>query len=394
MVFGALAAVAVCAACGGQSIRRGDGDSGASGEGNAGSGGSNGARDGSGPKGGTTSTGGGASSSGGSGARDKPPPLDGGATGVGAVGAGATSGTANGTGGGTSPGGGGTPARGGSGGTSAAGGSSGSIAVGGSSGCANPTRIPLVPDPTGWIDSSTLCDGIGVQGSWFAFGDQYGEAKCLKVGLHMPSECAFIAQPDPNAAAFPNMNGFMHTTGTADKVLPCPGTLTTAGCPNFDYQNMWGAGIGFDLDADPAELGGVRHTWNALQAIANGIEFTIDQVPVSGLRVEFPMALTDAECDLASPPLPHGSTTDDHTAGAPYWGAQSRGDGMYPNSPVVAGVNQILWGDIESPKVAAFVFDPARLIGVRFHVPASSTSSVAYDFTISNVTVLRSVPLD
>jgi hypothetical protein len=381
VVLGALAALVLPAACGGQSIRRGDGESGASGEGNAGSGGSNGARDSGGPKGGTTSTAGSASSTGGSGARDnEPPPVMGGATG-----AGATSGSAGATAGGTSPGGGGTAARGGSG---------GSIAIGGGGGCANATRIPLLPDATGWIDSSSLCDGIGVQGSWFVFGDQYGDASCLDPGNHMPSECAVILQPDPKGTIFPNMNGFMQTAGTVERILPCPSGLTTSGCPEHDYAHMWGAGIGFDLNADPAELGGAHHVWNAEQFLANGIEFTIQGMPMPGLRVEFAMALTDAECDAASPPLPHGSTTDDLPTGAPYWGAQSRGDHIYPNSPVLAGVNQILWDEIQPPELGYYVFDPSRLISVRFHVPPNASSSMAYGFTVSNVTVLRSLPLD
>ena len=376
VVLGALAALGLVAACGGQSIRRSGGDSGEGGEGNAGTGGSNGARD-SGPKGGTTSTGGSASSNGGTGARDKPPPLVGGATG-----AGATSGSGNDTSGGTSPG---------SGGGTAAGGSGGSIPVG----CADPTRIPLVPDETGWIQLGSTCDSIGVQGGWFAFADSYGDATCTLRGKHMGSECARVNTPNLHAESFPNQSGEMHTAGVAEQVLPCVAGITTAGCPDHDWANMWGAGIGFDLNhAPPSDVELVRQPWNATHVLATGIEFTLDSETLPGLRVEFPMTLTDAECDAASPPLPHGSTTDDHTAGAPYWGAQARGDGVYPPSPIVLGVNQIRWEDVQAPKLGTYTFDPSRLLGVRFHVPTSSATSAPYDFTISDVAVHRAVPLD
>jgi len=384
LVLGALAAFVLSAACGGQSIRRADGDdaSGTGGGGHAGSG----ARDAGGATGGTTSSGGNASSSGGTGARDnKPPPALGGATG-----AGATSGSGNDTGG-TSAGG-TTPA---SGGTTAAGGSGGGVAVGGGTSCADPTRIPLPPDATGWIDPSALCDTIGVQGSWYVFGDQYGDATCLKPGLHMPAECAVITTPDPFADAFPNVNGAMHTAGVVEQILPCPAGLMTSGCPSNDYANMWGAGIGFDLNADPAELGGARHVWNAAQSLVYGIEFTIKGAAFPPrLRVEFPMALTDEECAAASPPLPAGSTTDDLPIGAPYWEAQSGGDGTYPMSPASAGVNRLKWDEVQPPKLGYYTFDPSRLLGVRFHVPTTTSGNYSYDFTIANVVALRYIPLD
>jgi hypothetical protein len=277
-----------------------------------------------------------------------------------------------------------------------AGGSSGASGTGGT-GATDPTGTVLQPSADGWMDAMDVWNDVGVQGSWYPYGDQYGtgegDAKCTMVGMHAPSECSTITMPPPPPAmGFPNVGGVMCTSGDIGQVLACVGDLPTrcptcTGCPTYDYSTMWGAGIGFDLNADKGEEGGTKHVWDPAMYGIIGIEFTIDAVPLPGLRVEIPMMLTDAERAMVTPPLPAGSTTDSHPDGAPYWGAG--GGGMYPNSPVMMGVNRVLWSDITPPRTGNYVFDTTRMLGVQFHVPASTSARGMYNFCISNVKLLR-----
>jgi hypothetical protein len=293
----------------------------------------------------------------------------------------------------------------GSGGSGATGGSG---TTGGSGGTGNTDCMPggntkLVPNDTGWIDKTDLCNDVGVQGAWYPYGDQYGTGngakKCLTWGNHMPAECAQITTPNPEVMAFPNVNGEMHTAGTAETVLPCiagskAATTPTSGCnplPGNDYASMWGAGIGFDLNADkgPPEGTGMKSVWNPADHGVVGIRFTIVNAPPK-LRVEFPMMLTAAEA-AADTPVPVTTmppTTDDHSAGAPYWQAQKLGDGKYPASPVVEGVNTVLWSEVQVPKLGVYTWDPARILGIQWHVPTGS-APLNYDFTIKDVTFVR-----
>jgi hypothetical protein len=266
-------------------------------------------------------------------------------------------------------------------------------------------NVTLIPSDTGWVDKEDVGNDVGVQGSWYPYGDQYGDgdgdSKCTKFGLHMPSECAVITAPEPPPAmGFPNVGGMMHTEGTVEQILPCVAgsmaiMIPTSGCPDFDYSNMWGAGIGFDLNANKGapDGDGKKNLWNPADYGVLGFEFTIDTVPLPGLRVEFPMLLQDADAAADFPVLPPGSTTDSHSAGAPYWGAQKTGDQKFPNSPVVAGVNRVLFNatDIQSPKLSAYVYDPSRMLGIQFHVPTKAASSGTYLFIILNITFLRTL---
>ncbi len=297
----------------------------------------------------------------------------------------------------------------GGGGGSGAGGSSGSVGSGGSSGCASDGNELIVPDADGRVSLQDACNNVGVQGYWYAYGDQYGdrqgEGKCIKIGRHMPSECAQVTTPPAReqGAGFPNLDGMMHTAGTVENILPCVDgspamLLATAGCPNRDYANMWGAGIGFDLNGDPDSPAGdgLNNVWDpdAQSPPVIGIAFTIAGAPPTGLRVEFPMKLTAQEAAKDVPPITTPDpTTDSHSARAPYWGAQASGDRGYPNSPVKQGENRLYFAEasaatgIESPANALYRFDRHRMLRVEFHVVSGSASP--YDFTISNVRFLR-----
>ena len=283
------------------------------------------------------------------------------------------------------------------GGTGTGGTATGGTATGGT-GATDPTGTVLQPSDLGWMDKEDAWNDIDIQGSWYPYGDQYGmgegDAKCTVVGLHTTDECSRIDTPaPPPAMSFPNMGGEMCTSGSVAQVLPCEANLldrcpNCSGCPMADYSTMWGAGIGFDLNADKGEDGGAKHPWNPATAPGGaiiGFEFTLNAPPIPGLRVEIPMLLTDAEGAMFN--LPANSTTDSHPDGAPYWYVGTAG--TYPNSPVVAGVNRVTWDMIKPPKDGNYVFDTARILGIQFHVPANTSSRGDYTFCISNVKMLR-----
>lgn len=266
----------------------------------------------------------------------------------------------------------------------------GSAPSGGAAGsaCSPADSGVVIPTPTGRVDPR--CNDVGIDGYWFAFADGYadehGEASCLDPGLHMLTECSVFLTPDPGRD-FTNMNGVMRTVGTVAQIIPCVDGVTGSGCPANDYENIWGAGIGLTFNTGAS---GEPAPWDPSVPGVVGVRFTIDQVPEAGLRIEFPMLLTDEEAAAADPPLPSGSTTEDtRHVRSPYWGAQAAGDGKFPNSPVAQGTNMVLWTDVSIPKLGVYTWDPARLLGIRFHVPTTTVAARAYNFSISNVTFVR-----
>lgn len=266
------------------------------------------------------------------------------------------------------------------------GGGSSPPGTGGTGGAANTTNVEIKPDASGWVDP--MSNDIGIQGAFYPYGDRYGVAKCLNVGMHAPDECSLITSPlPPPATGFPNQAGSMCTTGATAVILPCKPGVTTSGCPTDDYSNMWGAGMGFDFNAVADMDAGttVKSTWNPDDHGVIGVAFEIDTVPAPGLRVEFPLRLTDSEAQAVN--LPPGSTTDDHPDGAPYWG----GDTSFSNSPVSAGHNELRWDAVKKPGTTpSYVFDKSRLLGVQFHVPAVKVAPPgAYSFCVSHLTLLR-----
>jgi len=276
----------------------------------------------------------------------------------------------------------------GSGESGGSGGAAGKPADPGTGASTGTNNVPITPSDTGWVEA--VDNELGIQGSWYPYGDRYGAAKCMNVGLHALDECSLVTAPEPPPAmGFPNQGGMLCTTGETAVILPCMPGVTTSGCPTSDYSNMWGAGIGFDFNANEGapDGDGAKHTWNPADHGVTGISFELDKVPPPGFRVEFPMVLLDSEAMLVS--LPSGATTDDHPDGAPYWGANS----SFGNSPVVVSpqVNVVRWDAVKKPGTATtYVFDKARLLGIQFHVPAVKTAPRgAYGFCISKLTFLR-----
>jgi hypothetical protein len=237
----------------------------------------------------------------------------------------------------------------------------GSGGGGGAGGGGMVSGVTLVPSATGWVDKMDAGNTVGVQGAWYPYGDAYGEAKCMAAG-HTAAECSVIIAPDPLAMAFPNTGGVMCTEGTVGKILN-----GANGMP--DYSNMWGAGIGLDLNATGGD-NSEKLEWDADANGVKGIAFNIDTVPLPGLRVEFPIP-----------------STEGGTAGSNYWGAT----GMYPNSPVKMGTNVVLWDQVKAPVGGTGTASPdhqKHLLSIQFHVPASTASAGPYKFCISNLTFL------
>lgn len=280
----------------------------------------------------------------------------------------------------------------GSGGTTASGGSDGSGS--GGSGMPTFTQVTLMPDDTGWVDAMADGNTVGVQGSWYPYGDQYGKIcsdaklsgmKCNdpNAGNHPADQCSVITTPDPTMMSFPNTGGKMCTSGTIAKI---PNVI---GGTSPDYSNVWGAGIGLDIAAAmAADACDTKGTFNAKDKHVVGIQFDIDTVPPAGLRVEFPTP-----------------TTDGTQNGSAYWGADkgfSTASGKY----VKQGTNTIYWDpksllgldpDATMPMTEPVVvpgttpgmaLDQTAIESIQFHVPATMTASSDYSFCISNLKML------
>lgn len=259
------------------------------------------------------------------------------------------------------------------------GGTSGTAGTGG----AATGEYLIIPDSSGWVDRAS--NTIGIQGAWYPYGDQYGvPGKCVGFGMHPAEDCSVINSPEPPpfntpvsewTGTFNNVNGEMCTSGATAVIKMCADGITTEGCPANDFANMWGAGIGLDLNADKGEEGGMKHPWPVPPGVI-GFSFVINAVPqTTKLRVEIPVLLTDAEATAVG--LPSGSTSDDHPKGAPYWITVGTPT-SYPPSAVVDGYNKVLFSEIKHPTGAIDVSTlTQRILGVQFHTPAMPAAATA-----------------
>jgi len=228
---------------------------------------------------------------------------------------------------------------------------SGGKSGGATGGSGSPSAgVVLTVSDTGWVDTST--NSLGIQGAWYAYGDA---TDCVAAG-HAATDCSVITKPASTGFAAVAGNKLC-TAGTAAKVIN-----GTNGMP--DYSGIWGTGIGIDLNT----TGGANSTkspYNATAKGVTGIEFTIDNLPLGGLRVEFPTPAT--------------------TSGSAYWNGKTSN-----TSPVVTGVNTIKWADVSGPMYLASppAFDPTMILSVQFHVPTGTSGSSAFDYCISNLKML------
>ena len=236
------------------------------------------------------------------------------------------------------------------------GGGGGGKGGGGSTGTG--VSVDLTPSDKGYIDPTM--NSLGVVGTWYAYGDGLDSAgtahgDCQTAG-HPDAACSKILMPAPGS--FPNVGGKMCTNGTVAVVADKVGMV---GMP--DYGKIWGAGIAVDLN----NAGGLtaRGTFDAVAKKVVGFSFDLDMKPLAGIRVEAQTVPTDGT-----------------EPGNDYWGATS----SYPTSPVVVGTNTVKWSNITGPK--GHVFDPTKLEGLQFHVPATTSSGGPYSFCISNLKLL------
>jgi hypothetical protein len=161
------------------------------------------------------------------------------------------------------------------------------------------TLVPILPDPNGFVGAST--NSVGIQGSWYGYGDGWGSdaappGDCETKGMHMASECSSITFPPPAmdteggfVASFPQTTpGTMCLSGTAAKVI------------GADYSDMFGIGIGLDLN----NAGGAKMPYNATMNNVVGFSFHVAGIPAGvTVNVELPIPATDPSGDSWSMPL-------------------------------------------------------------------------------------------
>jgi hypothetical protein len=228
---------------------------------------------------------------------------------------------------------------------------------------ANALEVVLVPSAMGFVN-----DASGVIGAWYAYGDGNDGANpgvCQTAGMHMTAECSAIEAPIPGMPFAPTGVSLaqMCTRGTVAKVI------NFGDPPALDYSNIFGAGIGLDLNNPGLDGGtGVKMPFNASAKKIIGIAFDLDSVPASGLRVEFPFG---AAATAAGVWKPNASSYA---------------------SPVGAGHNVLLFSSVTQPgyvKAADMVaFDPSTLTSIQFHVPSNSTAAATYHFCVDKLSLV------
>jgi hypothetical protein len=216
----------------------------------------------------------------------------------------------------------------------------------------------LTPDPTGYVSGNAA----GVVGPWYVFTDGAGpdglpgDSQCVSVGLFPASACSQVFSPTPAAAFRPTAGKGMCTSGIAAQVLSGTAGGPAPGQP--DYGDLFGVGIGLDLDS-PA---GTGLPYDASHY--TGISFDIDVVQ-EDLRVEFPTAESGDN--------------------APFWNGAT-----YTSSPITRGTNVVRWADVGGPfyETNPPPFDPTKLLSIRFHVWTLPSSPTPFSFCIDNLTLL------
>ena len=56
---------------------------------------------------------------------------------------------------------------------------------------------------------------------------------------------------------------------------------------------------------------------------------------------------------------------------------------------MVEGTNTITWDTVGIPKAGVYSFDTARILGIRFHLQATTAGPEPYEFTIRDLTFIR-----
>lgn len=223
------------------------------------------------------------------------------------------------------------------------------------------TLVPLTSDSRGILDSNQL----GIAGAWYAYGDGWGvvgpPGVCETLGMFTASQCSTITFPpamdSPDASpglGFPQSPpGTFCLSGIAAQVIGDP----------LDYSNIYGIGMGVDLDH--ANI--VKMVYDATAHSVVGFQFDITGLPSAMgdvVRVELPTPETSAD-------------------GFAYWGTSLA-------SPLPNGGRsvRVFFADVERTLSTAMAppFDPARLLSLEFHVPSQASSATPVtDLCVSNL---------
>lgn len=228
---------------------------------------------------------------------------------------------------------------------------------------ANAVEVALLPSSTGVVNGEP-----GVIGAWYAYGDGNDRADpgvCQTVGMHMTSECSVIDTPTPGTPFEPGgaSSAQMCTSGTVARLIPFGDP------PVVDYSNIFGAGIGLDLN-NPGADGGtdMKLPFDATSKKVIGISFDLDFVPPAGLRVEFPFGTASTPAGIWRP----NTTTF--------------------ASPLSVGHNVLLFENVLQPayvQTADLVpFDASTLTSIQFHVPTTASDVSPYHFCIDNLALI------
>ena len=254
------------------------------------------------------------------------------------------------------------PSAGNAGTTTTAGGATGNTATSDAL-PANAVETKLPPSTTGFVNSPP-----SVLGAWYAYGDGNDGANpgvCQTTGMHTTADCSVINAPVPGMPFAPTGTSMaqMCTSGTVAKVIDFGNP------PTLDFSNMFGAGIGLDLNNPGLDGGtGVKMPYNATAQKVIGISFDLDALPATGLRVEFPFGSASTAAGVWKP---------DATSYA---------------SPVGAGHNILLFANVKQPSYVAAAdmvpFDPTTLTSIQFHIPTTTTAAAPYHFCIDNLALI------
>ncbi len=236
---------------------------------------------------------------------------------------------------------------------------------------------PLTPGPTGFVDDRTHS---GVVGAWYAYGDgaggaaslagtDFADSDCAKGG-YTTSQCSQITTPTPGQPFPPDATGAMCTQGTAAKVLMST-TGTTA-----DYSQLWGAGIGLDLNNLGGDSGVLKGVYDLSKYVGVGFDFTGMVIPTSKMRVNFPF-------------------TGEHGTDSPYWDGATM-----PSSPLTNGAHvEIKWSDVggpmylsgQTPPVPIPPFVNTMVSAIQFQVFTNTSTATPYQFCVNNLTLLTAL---
>ena len=242
-------------------------------------------------------------------------------------------------------------------------GGSGNPGTGGTSGGAGK---PIVPNADGFNDMNG--NMVGIVGAWYAYGDWYGGADpampvagggdCLDEGCLHRRPVQLDHDADARRAVRQRRRQDVHQ-GHGGQGL------------DMMYSAIWGAGIGFDTNNLGSDGGTGKNAWDASANGVTGLSFHIDNPPTGGqMRVEFPTNAVPGTTDI----------------NAAYWG----GETMNLSPFTKTGDYSFHWTDVGGPMYLTphMPFDKTKIVSVQFHVVTNTSSSIPFDYCISNLRAL------